>query len=59
MAKKFNNTRKKRAKFTQVERLAYQMGRIERGKKNPNSRVHESFNNGLNGKSSTKKKPLF
>lgn len=57
--RKFNKSRKRKSKFTQVERLAYQMGRVERGKSNPNSRVHESFKNGLNGKTSSKKKPLF
>ena len=54
---KTKRTRKKR-KFTQAEKLAYQLGQIDRGLKNPNSRVSESFNNGRKATKRTKK-PLF
>ena len=55
--KKQNRTRKKR-KYTQAEKLAYQLGQIDRGLKNPNSRVSESFNNGRKA-TKTARKPLF
>ncbi len=50
--------KKKSSKYTSVEKLAYQIGQIEKGLKNPNSRVYESFNNGRNIEKK-KKKPLF
>ena len=50
---------KKGKKYTQVEKLAYQMGKVKRGLKNPNSRVYASYVNGCTGKSSSNKKPLF
>ena len=55
----FNKGRKfkKRDKYTNVEKVAYHMGQIERALKNPNSRVYESYQNGLKGKKD--KKPLI
>ena len=50
---------KQKKKFTEVERLAYNMGRIKKGLSNPNSRVYESYQNGCNGKTTKNKKPLF
>ncbi len=54
----FKNKGKKQ-KYTEIERLAYNMGRISKGLDNHNSRVYESYINGCNGKTSTNKKPLF
>lgn len=50
---------KKKSKYSDLEKLAYQLGQIERGKKNPNSKVHDSFNNGLKEKQPRAKKPLL
>ena len=58
MAKKQNN-RKRKPRFSELERLAYNLGQIERGKKNPDSKVHESYNNGLKEKTPRKRKPLI
>ena len=51
--------RRRGSKFTKLEVLAYNIGRIDRGRQNSNSRVHESYNNGLKGQTTTKKKPLI
>lgn len=50
---------KKKKKYTEVERLAYNMGRIKKGLSNPNSRVYESYVNGCKGKTTKNTKPLF
>ena len=46
-----------KGKYTEIEKLAYNMGRIETGLKNPDSRVYESYHNGCSGKKD--KKSLF
>lgn len=57
---KSRKSSKSKKKYTEVERLAYNMGRIKKGLSNPNSRVYESYVNGCNdNKTSKKKKPLF
>ena len=55
-SKKFGKSKKK---YTEVERLAYNMGRIKKGLSNPNSRVYESYVNGCQGKTTKNTKPLF
>lgn len=50
---------KSKKKYTEVERLAYNIGRIKKGLSNPNSRVYESYVNGCQGKTTKNKKPLF
>mgnify|MGYP007007385818 CR=1 FL=1 len=50
--------KKKSNKYTSIEKLAYQIGQIEKGLKNPKSKVYESYHKGHNVKSS-QKKPLF
>lgn len=50
---------KSKKKYTEVERLAYNMGRIKKSLSNPNSRVYESYVNGCQGKTTKNKKPLF
>lgn len=49
----------KSSKYTELERLAFNMGKISRGLKNPNSRVFESYKNGVEKKTSSSKKPLI
>lgn len=53
------SSKKKAPKFTKLERLAYNMGKVKQGISNPDSRVHESYKNGLNAKNKRKKKTLF
>ena len=53
-----NSNNNRRSKYSELEKISYKMGQIKRGLKNPDSRITESFNNGLNGKPSNKK-PLF
>lgn len=60
--RKYNNNRKKtksKVKYSKAERLAYNLGRIDRSLDNQNSRVYDSYVNGFYGKTSTNKKPLF
>lgn len=59
--KKGKGTKKSssKSKYTELERQAYNMGKIKRGLSNPNSRVYESYNNGLKGTTSKTKKPLI
>lgn len=51
--------RKKKSRYTQVEKMAYHMGQVKRGLANPDSRVFASYQNGCRGKSTRNKKPLF
>ena len=43
----------------ELTKLAYQLGQIERGKKNPDSRISESFNRGATAPQKRERKPLF
>lgn len=53
------NKRKTRAqKDKELRILAYKLGQIEKGKKNPDSQVHESFNKGFEAEK-REKKPLL
>ena len=47
----------KKSKYTQLERLAYQMGKIDKGLKDSNTCVYASYQAGVNAK--RKKKPLY
>ena len=51
--------RKRKSKYTEVEKIAYRMGQVERGRKNSNSRISESYANGLKEKPAKEKKTLF
>ena len=60
--RKYNNNRKKtksKVKYSKAEKLAYNLGRIAKSLKNQNSLVYDSYKNGLNGKTTANKKPLF
>jgi len=54
----YSGRRRRRSKYSAVERQAFLNGLVERGLKNPDSRITESFNKGKQAKSS-KKKSLF
>ena len=51
--------RTKKSRYTQVEKTAYLMGQVERGLKNPNSRITASYENGSREPNKRVKKPLF
>lgn len=66
MAKKINYTRNtkytkrsKKSKYTEVERVAYLMGQVERGRKNPESRISDSYKKGCSEPAKRQKKSLF
>lgn len=53
-------TRSNSNTYTEAEKLAYNLGRIQRGINNPNSKVYESYRNGVNGVTTRQnQKPLF
>lgn len=51
--------RRKKSSYTELERMAYNLGKVKRGLNNPNSRVFESYNNGCTGKTAKNRKPLI
>lgn len=51
--------RKKRSSYTELERMAYNLGKVKRGLNNPNSRVFQSYKNGCTGKTTKNRKPLI
>ena len=60
MARKSKKIRRtKKSRYTQVEKTAYLMGQVERGLKNPNSRITASYENGAKEPKLREKKPLF
>ena len=48
-----------KSRYTAVEKFAFNMGRVNRGLSNPNSRVRESFDKGKQAPAKKQKKPLF
>ena len=60
-----NNRRSKSRSRTYMRRgndlttLAYKMGQVERGRKNPDSMISESFNRGITAPQKRAKKTLF
>ena len=59
MANRKRRYSKRKSKYCDLERLAYNMGKVKRGLSNPNSRVYASYKNGCSGIASGKKKPLI
>ncbi len=57
--RKTSTRTKKSDKAAELRRLAYKMGQIERGLKNPDSQISASFERGKERKPSSKRKPLF
>lgn len=51
--------RRKKQKYTPIEKFAYQYGLVSRGLKNPDSLISESFNRGKTEKSKKPKKSIF
>ena len=51
--------RKRRSKYSAVERQAYLNGMVERGLKNPESKISQSFNRGKQAPTKRKKRTLF
>ncbi|MBQ8357361.1 MAG: hypothetical protein IJX39_06075 [Clostridia bacterium] len=49
----------KKSKYNDLQRFAYKMGQIERGRKNPDSLITESYNNGKTPREKKQKKSLF
>ena len=59
-AKRNRSTRTKKSdKAAELRRLAYKMGQVERGLKNPDSQISASFQRGKEKKYTGKRKPLF
>lgn len=51
----YNNKNYSKPRYSQVEKIAYRCGQVKRGLTNPNSKITQSYNNGLKGfKSNTK-----
>ena len=51
--------RRKKSSYTELERMAYNLGKVKRGLNNPNSRVFESYKNGCTSKTTKNRKPLI
>lgn len=51
--------RRKQKKYSELETLAYRMGQVKRGLKNPDSLITESYNNGCTVKEKKAKKSMF
>ena len=49
----------RKSKYTKVEQAAYLMGQVERGLKNPDSRISSAFERGATAPKPRAKKPLF
>ena len=54
----YGGARKRKSKYNEVEKTAYMMGLVKRGLKNPDSKVTESYNKGINS-AERQKKSLF
>lgn len=50
---------KRKNKYSELEVFAYRLGQISRGRKNPDSKISESFNNGLKGREAKPRKTMF
>lgn len=53
------SSRSRRPKYSELEKLSYKLGQIERGLSNPDSRVFESYNNGKKGPTKKRRKSLL
>lgn len=57
--KNYKKTYKKKQKYSRLERLAYDVGRIVHGVNNPDSKVYESYSKGNTEPKKTVRKPLI
>ena len=51
--------RKRKSKYSEAEKLAFNLARVQTGLKNPNSKITQSYNNGLDSLKEKKSKPMF
>lgn len=56
---KNSKKRSRKQRFTQVEKTAFLMGQVERGLKNPDSRISVSYERGTKEPTKRQKRPLF
>ncbi len=56
---KSRSTRKPRRKYSEVEKMAYRMGQVQRGLKNPDSLITAAFNAGTIVPTKKERKTLF
>lgn len=56
---KSNSRGKKRSRRSPQEKFAFRLGQVNRGLKNPDSRISESFANGQKPKDKKQKKSLY
>ena len=52
-------TGNKKDKYSELEKLAYRMGQVKRGLKNPDSKISESFGNGCAVRERKPRKTMF
>ena len=50
---------RKKSQGTELRSLAYKMGQVNLGLKNPNSQITQSYNAGKNSGAKKEKRPLF
>ena len=53
------SSRSRRPKYSELEKLAFKLGLVQRGLSNPDSRVFESYNNGKKGPTKKGRKSLL
>jgi len=59
MAKMRKRAKARKKGYSEYEKLANKIGKIQRGLANRNSKVYASYMNGYNGKPAKDKKPMF
>lgn len=50
---------KRGGRYTEQEKIAYRMGQVQRGLKNPDSKITASYNKGLTPSAAKPKKSLY
>ena len=53
------SSRLRRPKYSELEKLAFKLGQVQRGLRNPDSRVFESYNNGKKSPMKKRRKSLL
>ena len=56
---KSRNNKKGNSKSRQLTKLAYDLGRIQKGLKNPETRVSYWYDQGLNSQKTKQRRPLY
>lgn len=51
--------RSRRGRYTEQEKIAYRMGQVQRGLKNPDSKISASYNKGFKPSAAKPKKSLY